>query len=70
MTVRCKGILVYNHGCSDSQFNNLWVMRSLLWSSIREAEQGDPSALHLDRSDCENAGLNTFKDCWGAIRST
>jgi CelD/BcsL family acetyltransferase involved in cellulose biosynthesis len=70
LTLRYKGTLVYKYGCSDAQFNNLGGMHLLFWRSIQEAKQEGLTFFDLGRSECENTGLITFKDRWGAIRST
>jgi CelD/BcsL family acetyltransferase involved in cellulose biosynthesis len=70
LTLRFKDVLVYKYGCSDSLFNNLGGMQLLFWSSIREAKESRLRLFDLGRSDCDNDGLITFKDRWGATRST
>jgi CelD/BcsL family acetyltransferase involved in cellulose biosynthesis len=70
LTLRYRSTLVYKYGCSDAQFNNLGGMHLLIWRSIQDAKQEGLTILDLGRSDCENAGLITFKDRWGASRST
>lgn len=68
LTLRYKETLVYKYGCSDSQFNNLGGMHLLFWKSIQEAKQEGATVFDLGRSECENKGLITFKDRWGANR--
>jgi len=70
VTLRFKDTLVYKYGCSDPVFNNLGGMHLLFWSSIREAKEFALRLFDLGRSDTDNAGLITFKDRWGAERST
>jgi CelD/BcsL family acetyltransferase involved in cellulose biosynthesis len=70
LTLRFKDTLVYKYGCSDSQFNNLGGMHLLFWSSIQEAKKSGLQFYDLGRSDADNVGLITFKDRWGAERST
>jgi hypothetical protein len=45
-------------------------MHLLLWKSIQEAKQDGLRLFDLGRSDWGNSGLLTFKDRWGASRST
>ena len=70
LTLVYKNTLVYKYGCSDAQFNNLGGMHLLFWRSIQEAKQKNLTTLDFGRSDCGNPGLITFKDRWGAVRST
>lgn len=70
LTLRYKNSLIYKYGCSDSTWNNLGGMHFLLWETIREAKREGLREIDLGRSDCDNPGLVTFKDRWGAARST
>jgi len=70
LTLRFKDTLVYKYGCSDSQLNNLGGTQLLFWRSIQEAKQSKLQLFDLGRSDQEDDGLITFKDRWGAKRST
>jgi hypothetical protein len=69
-TLCYKDTMVYKYGCSDVRFNNLGGTHLLIWSCIQEAKQKGLTKFDLGRSDCENAGLITFKDRWGAAQST
>ncbi len=69
LTLRHKQTLVYKYGCSDARFNSLGGTHLLFWRSIQEAKRHGLSVFDLGRSDRENAGLITFKDRWGSIRS-
>lgn len=70
LTLEHKDILTYKYGCSDSKFNNLGGTQMLFWKSIEEAKNRRLRLFDLGRSDLDNAGLVTFKDRWGTIRST
>jgi hypothetical protein len=69
ITLRHKETLVYKYGCSDRQFHNLGGMPLLFWRCIQEAKRDGLSVFDLGRTDCDNTGLITFKDRWGAARS-
>ncbi|MFQ5906255.1 MAG: lipid II:glycine glycyltransferase FemX [bacterium] len=69
LTLSHKGSLVYKYGCSDASFNNLGGTALLFWKTIQEAKDRGVHEFDLGRSDCDNAGLVTFKDRWGATRS-
>ena len=69
LTLRHKDALVYKYGCSNAQFHNLGGMHLLFWRAIQEAKGEGLRVLDLGRSDCDNAGLITFKDRWGSARS-
>ena len=70
LTLRHKNSLVYKYGCSDAEFNNLGGMHLLFWRAIQEARELGLRQFDLGRSDLDNEGLITFKDRWGATRST
>lgn len=70
LTLRHKQTIVYKYGCSDENFHNLGGMPFLFWQAIRQAKAGGASVFDFGRSDLDNAGLITFKDRWGAARST
>lgn len=70
LTLRHKDTLVYKYGCSDTRFNNLGGTQLLFWRSIQEGKRDGLRLFDLGRSDCDNAGLITFKDRWGSARST
>jgi len=70
MTMVWKDTLVYKYGCSDPEFGNLGGTPMVFWKAIQAAKAGDLSWFDLGRSDAGNTGLLTFKDRWGANRST
>jgi CelD/BcsL family acetyltransferase involved in cellulose biosynthesis len=70
LTLRHKHALVYKYGCSDLKFSYLGGTQLLFWRAIQGAKEDQLSEFDLGRSDRENSGLVTFKDRWGAARST
>jgi lipid II:glycine glycyltransferase (peptidoglycan interpeptide bridge formation enzyme) len=70
ITLLFNKTLTYKYGCSDTQFNNLGGTQMLFWRSIQEAKKSNLQWFDLGRSDEDNPGLITFKDRWGAQRST
>jgi hypothetical protein len=68
-TIRYKRGLVYKYGCSDHRFNKLGGTQLLFWRAIQEAKESRLREFDLGRSDCDNPGLITFKDRWGATRT-
>ncbi len=70
LTLRHKDTLVYKYGCSDERFHSLGGTQLLFWRSIEEAKRDGLIAFDLGRTDWDNQGLITFKDRWGAARST
>ncbi|MBZ5676617.1 MAG: peptidoglycan bridge formation glycyltransferase FemA/FemB family protein [Acidobacteriia bacterium] len=70
LTLRYKDTLVYKYGCSDATFHHLGGTHFLFWRSIQEAKQDRLCTFDLGRSDWDDEGLITFKDRWGAQRST
>ncbi len=69
VTLSYKDLLVYKYGCSDHRFSNLGGTQFLLWKTIEAATKAQLSKFDLGRSDCDNPGLITFKDRWGATRT-
>jgi Acetyltransferase (GNAT) domain len=69
VTLSFKDGLVYKYGCSDERFHHLGGMQLLFWNTIQEGKSNGARELDLGRSDCDNPGLITFKDRWGAERS-
>ena len=45
-------------------------MAFLFWKTIQEAKTCGLAELDMGRSDLENSGLVTFKEHWGAERTT
>jgi hypothetical protein len=70
LTLQYKDTILYKYGCSDARFHNLGAMQLLLWNSILEAAQDGLRLFDLGRSGWNDSGLITFKDRWGARRST
>jgi len=70
LTLRHKGVLVYKYGCSDARFHRLGAVPFLLWKAIVQAKESGLDTLDMGRSDAGNTGLITFKERWGATRST
>src|ERR1017187_327328 len=70
LTIQFKNRLTYKYGGSDTQYNNLGGMQLLFWRSICEAKEHGLQVFDLGRSDSGDTGLITFKDRWGATRST
>ncbi len=69
VTLSFRDVLVYKYGCSDERFHNLGGMQLLLWTALQEGKKSGAREFDLGRSDCDNTGLITFKDRWGAGRS-
>jgi hypothetical protein len=70
VTLFHRGTAVYKYGASDAAFHQLGGMPWLFWKAIQEARARGCLALDLGRSDFENSGLTTFKDRFGAARSS
>jgi CelD/BcsL family acetyltransferase involved in cellulose biosynthesis len=66
LTLQFKGTMVYKYGCSDPRLFNLGGIHMLLWRAIREAKSCGLQEFDFGRSDCDQKGLITFKDRWGA----
>ncbi|MBV6434477.1 MAG: hypothetical protein IANPNBLG_04730 [Bryobacteraceae bacterium] len=70
LTLRFKDTLVYKYGGSAAQYHNLGGMHLLFWKTIQEGKRAGLHTFDFGRSDYDNEGLITFKDRWGATRST
>lgn len=68
LTLAHKQKMVYKYGCSDAHSHNLGGMQFLFWNLITESKQRGFVELDFGRSECDNAGLVTFKDRWGTQR--
>jgi hypothetical protein len=70
LTLHHKQTMVYKYGSSDARFHNLGGMPFVLWKTIEDAKRHGVTEFDLGRSEASNAGLITFKERFGAIRST
>jgi hypothetical protein len=70
LTLQYKNTLTYKYGCSDAQYDSLGGIQLLFWRSICEAKEQGLQTFDLGRSDSADTALITFKDRWGAARST
>jgi CelD/BcsL family acetyltransferase involved in cellulose biosynthesis len=70
LTICDHKTMVYKYGCSDARFNNLGGTAMLFWKTIQEAKANGLEELDMGRADVDNAGLITFKERWGAKRTT
>jgi hypothetical protein len=69
LTVQHGKTLYYKYGASDRRFHNLGAMPHLIWCAIQDAIRCGLEELDMGRSNCDNPGLLTFKEHWGAARS-
>jgi Acetyltransferase (GNAT) domain len=67
ITLSHKHSMVYKYGCSDARFHCLGGMALLLWKAIQEAADYGMQELDMGRSDCDNVGLISFKERFGAV---
>jgi hypothetical protein len=70
MTLRHKDVLVYKYSASDERFHRFGAVPFLLWKTILDAKAHSLRLFDLGRTDADNAGLATFKERLGAMRST
>lgn len=70
VTLSHKSTLIYKYGCSDARYSNLGGTAMLFWNAIREAKAAGMTELDMGRSEREHSGLVTYKERWGAKRST
>ena len=60
--------VVYKYGASDASQNMLGGNQLLFWNVIQESCRQGLREFDLGRTDCDNPGLATFKERWGAAR--
>lgn len=70
LTLSHKKSITYKYGCSDAAFNNLGGTALLFWKTIQEGKARGFEELEFGRTDRDNEGLATFKDRWGAARTS
>ena len=70
LTISDRRTMVYKYGCSDTRFNSLGGTALLFWKMIQEAKANRLEEVDFGRSDIDNLGLATFKEHWGAKRTT
>jgi hypothetical protein len=70
ITLSYKDCVVYKYGCSNPQYFNMGGMIALLWQAIQEAKDQGATDFDMGRSASDQTGLVSFKDHWGALRST
>jgi lipid II:glycine glycyltransferase (peptidoglycan interpeptide bridge formation enzyme) len=69
LTVKHGAQMVYKYGGSDPRRHNLGGMALLFWNAIQDAQRTGAAEFDFGRTDCDNSGLITFKERWGAQRS-
>ena len=67
LTLSHKTSMVYKYGCSNAHFHRFGGIALLLWNAIEEAKDKGMHELDMGRSDCDNAGLISFKERFGAV---
>jgi Acetyltransferase (GNAT) domain len=70
ITLSYKDCMVYKYGGSDPQCYHMGGMIALLWQAVQEAKHQGATDFDMGRSACNQTGLVSFKDHWGALRST
>jgi len=70
LLLRHRDVLVYKYGASDAAKHAMGAMPFLLWHAIEEGKRTGMAYLDFGRSDLHQPGLITFKDRFGAARST
>jgi hypothetical protein len=70
LTLSFRRALVYKYGASDAAEHRLGSVPFLFWRVIRDAKVRGFEEFDLGRSDLDQPGLVSFKDHFGARRST
>jgi len=61
---------VWKYGASDENFKHLSANNVVLWETIKHCARNGLRSLSLGRTDLDNEGLLSFKNGWGAVRTT
>ena len=69
LTLDYKDTVTFKYGCSDARWHSLGGVALLLWTTIQQSKAAGYKKFDLGRTDVSNAGLTTFKERWGGIRS-
>jgi hypothetical protein len=69
LTLQYGRSLYYKYGASDARFHRFGAMPYLFWHAIQDAIGRGLEELDFGRSDCNDAGLITFKERWSPARS-
>lgn len=70
LTISSRRTMVYKYGCSDARFNSMGGTALVFWRMIQEARANGLEEVDFGRSDIGNPGLATYKEHWGARRTT
>jgi hypothetical protein len=70
LTLSHRSSVIYKYGGSDENFHRFGAMPFLFWRLIDECQGRGVEEIDLGRSDLGQEGLITFKDRFGAKRST
>lgn len=70
LTLQHGSSVVYKYGCSDAKVHRLGGVALLFWRLIQEGKAAGMTSIDFGRSDMDNQGLITYKDRWGAKRTT
>jgi hypothetical protein len=61
---------VWKYGASDEAYRHLSANNLVLWHTIKTCGQQGFRQLSLGRTDLDNEGLLSFKNGWGAVRTS
>ena len=70
LTLQYGKTIYYKYGASVARCHKFGPMPYLFWHAIEDAIASGFEELDMGRSECDNAGLVTFKDRWSAARSS
>jgi len=70
LTLQYGKSIYYKYGASVARFHKLGSIPYLFWNTIQDGIAHGFEVLDMGRSDCDNAGLVTFKERWRAVRTT
>ena len=70
LTIRHRDTVFYKYGGSDATMHAAGAMPFLIWNAIVEAKTAGMRRFDFGRSELDQQGLITFKDRFGAARTT
>jgi lipid II:glycine glycyltransferase (peptidoglycan interpeptide bridge formation enzyme) len=69
LTMQHRDTMLVKYSCSDPSQRNLGGTQLVFWKAIESAKNSGVLEVDFGRTDCNNPGLATFKERWGAQRS-
>src|SRR5208337_1096476 len=70
LSIQHRSSVIYKYGCSNESFHHIGAIPFLFWRMIYECKARGIEEIDFGRSDVEQKSLITFKERFGARKST